>query len=251
MIGDLSMRIAGIISTSTVDVPGVPVSVLFTVGCNFFCPFCHNFEICRPTAGNEVPLGEIVEKLSDNILVEGVNITGGEPTLQPQLVQLVTQLRDQGTYFIGLDSNGSNPGTIQQLTKLLDRIAIDFKVPWEDYQQVTKSNEALGAVHETLAFLSQNFKGNLEARTTVIRQYHTAESLKSMARSLQELEFPGLWVLQEYQFSKGVNPEMKGRFDPWAREELHSIGYALMKKYDLRIALRTASRGFEKLLVTI
>jgi pyruvate formate lyase activating enzyme len=72
------MRIAGIISTSTVDVPGVPVSVLFTVGCNFSCPYCHNFQICRPNAGYKTTLDEIVEKLIHNPLVEGVNITGGD-----------------------------------------------------------------------------------------------------------------------------------------------------------------------------
>ncbi|OLS14710.1 MAG: pyruvate-formate lyase-activating enzyme [Promethearchaeota archaeon CR_4] len=241
------MRIAGIVSTSTVDVPGVPVSVLFTVGCNFSCPFCHNFEICHPTAGNEVPLDEITEKLSRNILVEGVNITGGEPTLQPQLVELVKKIRARGIRYIGVDTNGSKPDIIQQLIGLVDRIAMDFKVPWEDYQRVSSSREDQEAVRNTLAFLSQNFKGNFEVRTTVVRQYHTTENLNSMARSLQQLEFRGLWVLQEYQFSKGVNPKMKGLLYSWTRDEIYSIGHDLVKNNDLRIALRTASCGFEKL----
>lgn len=244
------MRIAGIISTSTVDVPGVPVSVLFTVGCNFSCPYCHNFEICRPNAGYETTLDEIVEKLIHNPLVEGVNITGGEPTLQPLLFDLIERFRKEKVAFIGIDSNGSRPTVIQQLVTKVNRFAIDFKVPWKNYALVSPSSNDSKSVKDTLAFLSQNFKENLEVRTTVVRQYHPPESLEEMARSLQDLNFRGTWVLQEYQFSKGVNPLMSGCFNSWTREELYAFGSTIMKKYSFRVALRTASRGFEKVTIT-
>ncbi len=240
------MRIAGIVSTSTVDVPGVPVSVLFTAGCNFHCPYCHNFDICRANAGYDASLNEIEEKLDSNILVEGVNITGGEPTVQPELHNLVDYLQKQKHSFIGIDSNGSRPDMIRQLMNKINRFAIDFKVPWQDYVRVTSSREDANAVQKTLSLLSQNFKGDLEVRTTVIRQYHTPEGLETMAKVLQELGFSGIWVLQEYQFSKGVNPNMKGCFNSLTREELYVCGSIIMKKYGLRVALRTASRGFEK-----
>ncbi len=243
------MRIAGIISTSTVDVPSVPVSVLFTAGCNFSCPYCHNFDICCPRAGYDATVDEIVKKLTGNILVEGVNITGGEPTLQPELIELVDHLRKERTNFVGIDSNGSQPDVIKQLSKRVNRFAIDFKVPWCNYKLVTDSPEYARAVQDTLAFLSRHFKGDLEVRTTVIRQFHTSEALEDMAKSLQEINFPGIWVLQEYQFSKGVNQNMKGRLDPWAKEDLLAEGSTIAKQHGLRVALRTALRGYEKVTI--
>ncbi len=240
------MRIAGIISTSTVDVPGIPVSVLFTAGCNFSCPYCHNFDICRANAGYDATLDEIVEKLGNNILVEGVNISGGEPTLQPELIDLVDNLRMQQVKFIGIDSNGSRPNVIKQLAKKVNRFAIDFKLPWQDYARVINSRDNTSAINDTLMYLAHNFNGDLEVRTTIISQYHSLQSLEEMARTLRELSFSGTWVFQEYQFSKGVNPSMKGHFDSWTRQELYSVASTLGKKYQLRVALRTALRGYEK-----
>ncbi|HMF33427.1 MAG TPA: anaerobic ribonucleoside-triphosphate reductase activating protein, partial [Candidatus Lokiarchaeia archaeon] len=228
------MRIAGIIDVSTVDVPKIPVIVLFVAGCNFDCPFCHNYAICRPKAGFNASVEEIAEKLGRNIVAEGVNISGGEPTIQADIIELVGQLKERGMGFVGMDSNGSQPKIIKQLAMHVNRFAIDFKAPWEDYGQVTGSDNFNVEVQETMNFLGQAFQGDLEFRTTIIREFHSTDSLVKMARYLQNLPFDGTWVLQQYQFSRGVNPAMKGAFTAWNRDEMYEHAFCLQHEYGIQ-----------------
>lgn len=243
------MRVAGIIDISTVDIPKIPVSVLFTAGCNFACPYCHNFAICRPSAGQEIPIEKIIDKLLTNVMVEGINVTGGEPTLQNDLVPLIQDLRERGIKFIGIDSNGSRPNVIQELAGSVNRFAIDFKAPWDHYGGVIGVQNHVLAVKESIRLVNANYQGDLELRTTVIREFHTSTSLKQMARYLHSLHFTGTWVLQQYQFSKGVNPAMKNNYHPWSYEELAAISNALKSEFDIPMALRTVNRGYEVILL--
>jgi len=181
--------------------------------------------------------------------VEGVIISGGEPTLQSELIDLIDLLNMRGIKFVGIDSNGSRPEIIKSLVNKVHRFAIDFKVPWENYDYVSPSRNFSIAVEQTISFLSHTFTGNFEVRTTVTRQFHSSEGLMKMGYTLQNLGFYGIWVLQEYQFSKGVNPSMKHCFAAWSRDELYAIGYRLMKECGVKVALRTATRGFEKVVI--
>ncbi|NVM35836.1 MAG: 4Fe-4S cluster-binding domain-containing protein, partial [Candidatus Lokiarchaeota archaeon] len=90
------MRIGGIIDISTKDIPHQSSMVIFTVGCNFKCEFCHNKYLLQPNVGREYEIKELIDIISTNLLVSGVSISGGEPTLQKDLPELCKQVQKIG-----------------------------------------------------------------------------------------------------------------------------------------------------------
>jgi pyruvate formate lyase activating enzyme len=132
------MEIGGFQKNSMIDFPGLVSSVVFTKGCNFVCPYCHNPDLVRRAASREVEsIGqqEIFAFLKRRRgLIDGLVITGGEPTLQPDLERFIGDVRALG-FRIKLDTNGSHPETIQTLLEkgLVDYIAMDIKSNLDGY----------------------------------------------------------------------------------------------------------------------
>lgn len=126
------MKVGGLQKFSLIDYPGKIAAIVFTQGCNFRCPYCYNPELVDPARFSE-PLDEkeifsFLEKRRGRL--DGVVITGGEPTLQPDLLEFIRLVRDLG-YCVKLDTNGSNPEILQTLIGqgVLDYIAMDIKAP--------------------------------------------------------------------------------------------------------------------------
>lgn len=134
------MKIGGLIKFTLIDYPGHVAAVVFTQGCNFRCRYCHNPELVYPHLLQEsVPQEEILSFLRRRQgSLEGVVITGGEPTLQPDLLDFMQQVKDLG-YKIKLDTNGTKPDVIQAALEkhLVDFIAMDLKAPLDKYSQIT------------------------------------------------------------------------------------------------------------------
>ena len=133
------MRIGGFQKFSLIDFPKKSSAVIFTQGCNFRCSYCHNPELVYENLfGVPVREEEVFAFLEQrkNIL-DGVVITGGEPTLQPDLADFILKIKSKG-YFVKLDTNGSNPDIISRLLnkRLLDFIAMDIKAPLDKYKSV-------------------------------------------------------------------------------------------------------------------
>ena len=133
------MRIGGFQKFSLIDFPQKSSAVIFTQGCNFRCSYCHNPELVYENLFG-VPVREeeifaFLEQRKD--ILDGVVITGGEPTLQSDLEDFVAKIKFRG-YLIKLDTNGSNPDIIGKLLnkKLLDFIAMDIKAPFDKYESV-------------------------------------------------------------------------------------------------------------------
>ena len=130
------MRIAGLEKLSTVDYPGKPAAVIFTAGCNYRCFYCHNLAICgNPPLIDEE---EVFRYLGKRIpLLEGVVITGGEPTLQEDLVHVMRRIRGLGL-AVKLDTNGSRPEILEPLLteRLADYVAMDLKAPLPLYPKI-------------------------------------------------------------------------------------------------------------------
>lgn len=126
------MKIGGFQKNSMIDFPGVISSVIFTSGCNFVCPYCHNPDLIPEKLPKEIaPIDEdqvfaFLKKRQG--LIDGVVITGGEPTLQPDLEQVITRIKGLG-FKVKLDTNGSNPDRVEKLLEkeLVDFIAMDIK----------------------------------------------------------------------------------------------------------------------------
>lgn len=197
------MQFAGIQKTSTVDFPGVLSAVLFTPGCNFHCFYCHNRALLVPDAPL-LPDGEVEAFLHKRAgMLEGIVVSGGEPTLQDDLQEFLVQLKNLG-YKVKLDTNGSRPEVVRALldANLLDYAAVDYKAPFVEYAGLTGQDGE--ATRETFALL-QNAGVAWEARTTLVPQI-TPEKLRQMAAELPALP---KYVLQLYNAQPGDTKHLK------------------------------------------
>lgn len=125
------MKIGGFVKSSLVDYPGKVAAVIFTQGCNFRCPYCHNPELVYPEFFTEpIPFDSIFNFLKERRgLLDGVVFCGGEPTLQEDLLNKILRIRSLG-YSIKLDTNGSNPDVLAEALPYVDYVAMDIKAPF-------------------------------------------------------------------------------------------------------------------------
>lgn len=153
------MKIGGLIKFSMIDFPGKVSAILFTRGCNLRCAYCHNPELLEynaalPDAVSEEELDEFLEKRKGRL--DGIVITGGEPTLQPDLAEFCSKLKKIG-YLVKLDTNGTNPSVVENLLekKLVDFIAMDIKAPFEKYEAVCQRSVDTEKVKQTMAIIAK------------------------------------------------------------------------------------------------
>lgn len=178
------MRIGGFLKQSLIDWEGQLVAVVFTKGCNFRCGYCHNPLLVIPRLMDgtpDIPPEEVLSYLkARRHWLDGVVVSGGEPTLQPDLVQFLEQVQQLGLK-VKLDTNGTHPEVLTELfwKKLVNFVALDVKhfVTQEDYARVTPTvTEAqIAAVRQTLALLHEHPEVELQLRTTLIPGVHAAE----------------------------------------------------------------------------
>lgn len=182
------MKIAGLQKMTLLDFPGKVACTVFLPGCNFRCPFCHNSGLIGQGDG-EIPVGELMAFLQKRRgLLDGVCITGGEPTLQKDLKELISQIKEMG-YLVKLDTNGSHPEVLKALAseKLLDYVAMDIKNSPARYAQTAgMSPQMLKNVEESAAFLLTG-SVDYEFRTTVADELHTERDIAEMGRWLHGL----------------------------------------------------------------
>ena len=192
------MKIAGLQHVTLIDFPGYIACTIFTQGCNFRCPYCHNPELLS----NESTSEYIDEDYFWNFLenrkgkLDGVCITGGEPTLQNDLVEFINNIVKLG-FKVKLDSNGTNPTMLKQLLNrnLLSYIAMDIKAPASKYDEVSQSKGLYEKIKESIELIS-NSSITYEFRTTIPKELLSIEDLKQIA---VELKGSKKWVLQNYQ----------------------------------------------------
>lgn len=163
------MKIGGIQKFSTVDYPGYAVASIFTLGCNMRCGYCHNPELVLPEQfAGAIPEDEILDFLATRRgLLGGVAISGGEPTMQPDLPEFIRKVRALG-FRVKLDTNGTNPGMVKKLIDegLVDFIAMDIKGPLEKYIQIAARPVDLDAIQECIRLIKTV---DHEFRTTIVR----------------------------------------------------------------------------------
>ncbi|MDY0221124.1 MAG: anaerobic ribonucleoside-triphosphate reductase activating protein [Desulfobacterium sp.] len=168
------MRIGGFQKNSMIDFPGLISSVIFTTGCNFVCPYCHNPDLVgkvRPGGGGgSIDQGEIFSFLKKRRgLIDGVVITGGEPTLQPDLEQFMVEVKELG-FSVKLDTNGTRPETVKTLIEkeVVDYIAMDIKTSLESYHLVAGDGFTPQTVAASIAIIMEQAP-DYEFRTTCVR----------------------------------------------------------------------------------
>lgn len=187
------MNIQGIQKLTLLDYPGKVACTVFTGGCNFRCPFCHNALLVTET-GQEVPYSEeeifAFLKKRQGIL-DGICISGGEPCIQKDLTQFIEKVKKLG-YLVKLDTNGSFPKCLKMLVedKLLDYVAMDIKNAPKLYDRtagISKQEETLKKIRESAAFLMENHVP-YEFRTTVVKGFHSEETFEEIAKWIRGAE---------------------------------------------------------------
>lgn len=179
------MKILGIEKVSFVDYEGKMCATIFTGGCNYRCPFCHNGGIVLDKY-NEISESDIVDYLKTRTgLLDAVTISGGEPTLQPDIKEFILKVRALG-FLVKLDTNGTNPDCLIDLLQnnLLDYVAIDIKTNFGDYNKVSGvTNSLTDNVKKSIEYL-KNSGIDYELRTTLVNEFHTKDTIVNMAKEL-------------------------------------------------------------------
>ena len=195
------MFIAGMQKLTLLDFPGVVACTLFTAGCNFRCPWCHNAGLVLPEESPDLLEGDEVLSFLEKRkgVLDGVCVTGGEPLLQAELPEFLRRVKDLG-YRVKLDTNGSFPERLEALVreKLVDRVAMDIKNGPSRYAETAGLRDLdLSAVTASKDFLLSD-PVDYEFRTTVVRGLHTAESLLEAADWIAGAK---QWFLQQFKDS--------------------------------------------------
>ena len=206
----MSFPIKGFIETSFVDWPGKVASVIFLPRCNFRCPYCHNYDlILNPDQFPTVPLQHILTRLKHyGRWIDGVCITGGEPTLFPDLRQLIETLRT-ADMLIKLDTNGSRPRVLKGLLQdgLLDHVAMDVKAPLdpESYSRCAGVPVTIEDIRASMDLL-RTHAPSYEFRTTVVPSLLTRSHLVQLAHELRDA---AKLTLQQFSPLHTLDPRCK------------------------------------------
>lgn len=229
------IKICGLQKTTLLDYPGHVAATIFLGGCNFRCPFCHNAELLGNDAEAQYSREEVISFLTKRKRVlEGVCITGGEPTLQPEALEdFIREVRNLGL-LVKLDTNGTRPDVIRNLAQkgLLDCIAMDIKAAPEHYPRVCGVSGAdLDAIRESVAWL---ISGTLpyELRTTVVKGLHTRADFEQIGPWIKGCPH---YYLQNYVASELVL--FPNGFDSFSKDELLEFA-GIVKPYVGEVALR-------------
>lgn len=229
------MMIAGLVKSSLIDYPGLIASVLFVPGCNYRCFYCHNYALI---SGNPqppiLPTDLILAFLQTRTgKLDGVVITGGEPTGQKDLPDFLGRIKTLG-FRVKVDTNGSRPDVIEQLIKdeLADFFAVDYKAPAARYEELAGAGTGAGPVRETIDILLAA-RVDFQVRTTVIPQFDDQDMI-AMARELPPVP---CYVLNPYRKPVQYNPDDQSRIDqtPKTREQLREFAQ-LMKPWQPHIS---------------
>lgn len=204
------MRIGGYQKLTLIDYPGNIATTVFTVGCSFLCPFCHNPELV--IRSKFISFDGDMEKNFFNHLknrvgkIEGVCITGGEPTIQPDIIDFIKKIKAMG-FKIKLDSNGTRPDVLKKIIseKLVDFIAMDIKSSLENYEKAAGCKVDTERIKLSVEMI---MKSNIdyEFRTTVVPGLHKKSDFMAIAEWLNGAKS---YYLQEYRDGIILNDALK------------------------------------------
>lgn len=207
------MKIGGWQKVSLVDYPGRICTILFTQGCNFRCPYCHNPELVNPAAFgaclDEEAVFAFLEKRRE--VLDAVTITGGEPTLQGDLAEMVRRIKTLG-YLVKLDTNGSQPAVLKGLidSAQVDYVAMDIKGPLERYGEITGVPVVPEDIGRSIDMIVTSGLPH-EFRTTLVEGMLANGDFEKIARLIRNAS---RYVLQRFIASKPLDPTFLERTPP-------------------------------------
>ena len=230
-----NMKIKGFVRNSFIDYPGKIAAVIWTPGCNFRCPFCYNVDLVldQPSlpSFSETEIMAFLKK--EKNFLDGLVITGGEPTLQPDLIDFLIKVKTKNLP-VKLDTNGSHPEVLEKLIKqdLISYIALDIKAPLqpEKYSLLSgvdaaSCNRFLSNVITTIDLLPDSGL-EYELRTTVAPDLLSEDDFLEIGRFCKKRRnrdvFPGCYVIQNFFPAQTLNPEFAVK-KSWEKERLEAL----------------------------
>jgi pyruvate formate lyase activating enzyme len=198
------MNFAGWQRSSLIDFPGKISTILFTQGCPFRCHFCHNPGLVLPaqfekTSIHEDEVCSFLERRKGKL--DGIVISGGEPTIHPKLIDFIQRVRAMG-FAIKVDTNGILPDVIKTLLPLVDYWAMDLKAPIENYEKVVGVSIDPSTITQSIHLLMKG-PSRYEFRTTVVPSLHSPEDIEKMAQQIAGAE---RYVLQQFRPMVTLDP---------------------------------------------
>ena len=213
------MQIYGLQKLTLLDFPRKTACTIFTGGCNFRCPFCHNGDLVLGNLPEPINTDELFAFLKKRSgVLDGVCITGGEPLLSPDIDSFIKEIRKLG-YLIKLDTNGSNPEYLKNLVEqgLVDYVAMDIKNSKDAYPKtVGIDNFDVSPISESVEFL-KNSKTDYEFRTTIVKEFHTEDDIMKIGEWLKDSK---KYFLQNFVDSESV-----------IKKGLHSVDESELKNW--------------------
>jgi pyruvate formate lyase activating enzyme len=198
------MQIHGFNKLTLLDYPGHLAATIFLGGCNMRCPFCHNASLVTKVSSQPViPVEDVFAVLAKRTsTLEGVCITGGEPTLYPDLPEFIKRIKEMG-FQVKLDTNGTNPAMIKALTqdRLIDYVAMDIKNSRDKYGYTAGiPNININSIDESISYLLSS-PLDYEFRTTVVREHHSEADMLSIGQWIKGAK---AYYLQSYKDSGDI-----------------------------------------------
>ncbi len=195
------LTVAGLIPFTTIDFPGKLAAVIFLQGCPLRCPFCHNRALQIEGTPTDIGWPEIDVFLANRRRqLDGIVLSGGEPLKNPQVLDLITQIKNQG-YQVGVHTSGVYPDILERALPSLDWVGLDIKAPWDKYALLTGRGQVAPLVQKSLDLLLQSGKA-FETRTTCDPRYLSRADIATIGRDLSGRGVR-CYVLQKYRTFEG------------------------------------------------
>ena len=217
------MELGGLQKMTTVDYPGKIAATVFLIGCNFRCPYCHNPELVLPEKIKKHPKikkSDFFKFLDKRVgLLEGVCITGGEPTLNSDLPEFISNIKKKG-FLVKLDTNGTNYKMLKELIDkdLIDYISMDIKTSIKKYDKLLESGNVISQIKKSINIIKNSNK-DYEFRTTVVPGIVNESDIKEIGQLLKKVK---KFVLQQFIPGKTIDPAFE-KIKPFSEEKLKKM----------------------------
>jgi len=246
------INFAGIVDHSTLDYPGKVAAVVYLCGCPFRCPWCQNRELvleeenCRLTE-----IDSIIAELKENFLIDAVSVTGGEPLLQEETIELLKRIKSETKLLLKIDTNCYFTEMLEKTLPYLDFFTTDIKAPLDErYGNVVGLpdhwKEIVERIKKSLAIL-KDWDHEKEARTTIVPALiDRKEDIEEIAKTIKDTGFT-LYTLQQFRPERTLDPEYKKIQSP-SPEIMYELGKAAKKHLpDIKVQIVTEKIGFEEI----
>ncbi len=232
----IMLRIGGLEKSSLLDYPDKISAIIFTYGCNLKCPYCHNPELVIEAFDErrEITQKYLLEFLKARVgKLDAVVITGGEPLLNNDIVELIRKIKDLG-YLVKLDTNGFFPERLEKIIRegIIDYIAMDVKYPKSQYIKGSGKKNALEKITKSIDLI-MNSGIDYEFRTTYVKGIHDLKAVEGIGKMIEGCK---RYYIQNFRDGKTINPSLTSE-NSFSNEELKKMK-TLLKNYIKHVHIR-------------